>query len=110
MRAQVLQQEVIGKRLGKRVAVRTACQVNSTFIRAARFILTRPGCTLFGSKMMILVGGPDWPTSVLTGILKLPVLPMLFGSLPVVMLIAPTAVLGACLIMANRSAAARSVA
>ena len=56
----IIQQEVIGRRLGERVTIRAACQINSTFIRAARFVLTQPGCT-FG-KMMILCGGPDWPT------------------------------------------------
>ena len=44
-----LQQEVIGRRLGERVWVRELCQVNSTFIQAARFVLTQPGCT-FGKS------------------------------------------------------------
>ena len=47
--ALVIQQEVIGRRLGERVAVRAWCQVNSTFIQAARFVLTQPGCT-FGKS------------------------------------------------------------
>ena len=96
----VLQQEVIGRRLGERIGVRAACQVNSTFIRAARFVLVQPGCT-FG-KTMILCGGPDWPTSVLTGILRLSVLKMLLGSAPVVIIIVPCCMLGACMVMANR--------
>ena len=95
-----LQQEVIGKRLGRRIGVRAACQINSTFIRAARFVLTQPGCN-FG-KTMILCGGPDWPTSVLTGILDLSVVKMLIGSIPVIIIILPCCALGACLIMANR--------
>ena len=74
----ILQQEVIGRFLGGRVAVRAACQINSSFIRAARFVLTQPGCT-FG-KTMILCGGPDWPTSVLTGILRLSCPKMLLGT------------------------------
>ena len=96
----VLQQEVIGKRLGRHIGVRAACQINSTFIRAARFVLTQPGCT-FG-KSMILCGGPDWPTSVLTGILNLSVIKMLIGSAPVVIIIVPCTVLGACFVMVNR--------
>ena len=96
----VLQQEGIGRRLGAHISVRATCQINSTFIRAARFVLTQPGCT-FG-KTMILCGGPDWPTSVLTGILRLSVGKMLFGSLPVVIIILPCCVLGATLVMANR--------
>jgi hypothetical protein len=43
--------------------------VNSVTIRAVKKILSKPGMSL--EKVYILVGGPDWPTSVLTGILKL---------------------------------------
>eukprot|EP00976_Prorocentrum_cordatum_P069852 1179713-Prorocentrum_minimum.AAC.1 len=43
-------------------------------------------------KVMILVGGPDWPTSVLTGILELNVFAMLLGSLPVMLLVVPCTV------------------
>jgi hypothetical protein len=96
----VVQQEGIGKRLGRNIGVRAACQINSTFIRAARFVLTQDGCT-FG-KTMILCGGPDWPTSVLTGILRLSVVKMLLGSLPVVVIIFPCTVLGASLLMVKR--------
>ena len=41
-------------------------------------------------KVMILIGGPDWPTSVLTGILNLSYVQMLIGSLPVILLTGPT--------------------
>ena len=51
---------------------------------------------------MILCGGPDWPTSVLTGILNLSVIKMLIGSAPVVIIIVPCTVLGACFVMVNR--------
>jgi len=51
---------------------------------------------------MILCGGPDWPTSVLTGILRLSCVKMLIGSLPVVLIIIPSTALGACLAMSNR--------
>jgi len=44
-----------------------------------------------------LVGGPDWPTSVLTGILHLNLGAMLLGSTPILLLIAPTCVAGAML-------------
>ena len=45
----------------------------------------------------ILVGGPDWPTSVLCGILGLDLLPILLGTLPVFLLILPTVMGGAFL-------------
>ena len=52
---------------------------------------------------MILCGGPDWPTSVLTGILRLSLTKMLIGSLPVVLVIIPSTALGACMVMTNRA-------
>lgn len=47
--------------------------------------------------MCCLVGGPDWPTSVLTGIMRLSLPQMLLGTLPVFFLIAPSCVAGAML-------------
>lgn len=75
-----MQQKIIGERLGTRVTVRRAVQVNSPTMKAIKLILNKPGMS-FG-KVMILVGGPDWPTSVTTGIMKLSVFQMLLGSLP----------------------------
>ena len=95
-----IQQEVFGRRLGAHISVRAACQVNSAAIRAGRFVLAQPGCS-FG-KTMILCGGPDWPTSVLTGILRLPLGQMLFGSIPVILVIVPSTAAGACLSMSDR--------
>eukprot|EP00308_Calcidiscus_leptoporus_P008272 CAMPEP_0119361180 /NCGR_PEP_ID=MMETSP1334-20130426/8554_1 /TAXON_ID=127549 /ORGANISM="Calcidiscus leptoporus, Strain RCC1130" /LENGTH=849 /DNA_ID=CAMNT_0007376127 /DNA_START=40 /DNA_END=2589 /DNA_ORIENTATION=- len=96
----VIQQEVIGRRLGRHVEVRAACGLNSALIRAARFVLTQPGCSV--GKTIILCGGPDWPTSVLTGMMKLSCPKMLFGSIPVILLILPATFLGGCLTMANK--------
>jgi len=45
--------------------------------------------------MAILVGGPDWPTSVLTGILRLNPVEMLIGTMPVLALILPCVMAGA---------------
>jgi hypothetical protein len=96
----VIQQEGIGRFLGARKSVRATVGVNSTLMRAARFVLTRPGCSF--SKSMLLCGGPDWPTSVITGILKLSCVSMLVGSLPVVFVILPSVGSGACLMMKKR--------
>lgn len=62
-------------------------------IKAIRLILTKPGLGI--DKIAILCGGPDWPTSVLTGILKLSVFKMLFGTIPVVFLVFPCVMSGA---------------
>ena len=40
--------------------------------------------TSFGA-ICVLVGGPDWPTSVLCGILKLPLPKILLGTTPIVL-------------------------
>ena len=65
--AVVMQQKAIGEQLGKRVWVRSLVNVNSITMRAIRRILLTPGLSL--AKVCILVGGPDWPVSVTTGIL-----------------------------------------
>jgi len=44
---------------------------------------------------------PDWPTSVLCGIMKLRLLQIMLGTVPIVFLIAPTSVSGAFLYMAS---------
>jgi len=67
--------------------------VNSRLIKAIRLILQKPGISL--AKVSILCGGPDWPTAVLTGILKLDVRQMLLGLSPIWMLTVPTSMAGA---------------
>ena len=58
---------IFGKRLGGRPAVRGMVGINSLTIRAIRRLLLKPGVTF--AKVMLLLGGPDWPTAVLSGIL-----------------------------------------
>jgi len=55
------------------VRVRAACSINSRFMRCARCVLEEPQPFSWG-KVMILCGGPDWPTSVATGVMGLSVL------------------------------------
>ena len=82
------QQKVIGGMLGAKVGVRQTVGVNSITIRAIRMILQEKG--LNGKKIAILVGGPDWPTSVLTGILKQSYVNMIVGSAPFIVTIPMT--------------------
>jgi len=91
-----VQQKGFGEQLGKKVAIRKAVGVNSITIRAIKKILTKPGLSI--GKVAILVGGPDWPTSVLTGILRLSLPAMLFGSIPVLFLITPTVLAGSLML------------
>ena len=63
------EQEGIG-RFGKRyVQVRSLCAVNTHTMRTIKLILQRPGISV--AKTAILVGGPDWPTSVISGVMGL---------------------------------------
>ena len=88
-----IQQQVIGRLLQSNVSVRVWCNVNTKFMRTVHIMLTQKGCTF--EKSLILVSGPDWPTSVLTGILGLNPFEMLIGSIPVVLFILPSVLAGA---------------
>lgn len=95
------QQKVIGAKMGGKVAVRRMVGVNSVTIRAIKKILERPGLPV--NKMLILVGGPDWPTSVLTGILGLSYKQMVLGSSPFLLSISVTVLAGALMLKAGES-------
>ena len=88
-----LEQVAIGMTLGQKLIVRQFVQINSPEIKAIKLILDTPG--LNAKKCSILLGGPDWPTSVLTGILRLNVCSMLVGSSPFFFLNTPTVIGGA---------------
>ena len=103
-----VQQKGFGERLGSNVTVRTFCQVNSISIRAISRILDGDGLTK--GKVAILCGGPDWPTSVLTGILGKSLVQMLLGSMPVIFLVAPCALAGAFQLKKTDSAQYASLA
>ena len=65
---QVLQQKIFGELMGQSVKVRATVGVNSNLIKAIKFELMKPGVSV--AKVCIMCGGPDWPTSVLCGILR----------------------------------------
>ena len=60
-----VQQKMIGGSLGGNVGVKQMVAINSEGIRAMRVILSENGFT--ARKVVVLVGGPDWPVSVLCG-------------------------------------------
>jgi len=93
--AHVLQQKAIGEGFSGRVGVRALVGPNSEQMRATRFILSQPGMTV--AKCALLCGGPDWPTSVICGLLHLDVFDMLRGLLPVILFTTPGTMLGALL-------------
>ncbi|EKX38638.1 hypothetical protein GUITHDRAFT_144035 [Guillardia theta CCMP2712] len=89
----VLQQKVFGEMMGKSVKIRSMVGINSETIKAIKVILAKKGMSV--GKVMLLVGGPDWPTSVLTGILHCSVVEMQIGTLPIIVPIAFTVMTGA---------------
>jgi hypothetical protein len=90
------QQKLFGEQMSHSVTVRSFVGVNSVSIRAIKLILQQKCLTL--PKVAILCGGPDWPTSVLAGILRLPLQQMMMGTIPIYFLIVPTVLAGAFLI------------
>jgi len=88
--AAALEQKAIGVPFASSVAVKKFVGVHSEFMKAMRCILSEPRLSV--GKICILSFGPDFPTSVLTGILDLPLVPMLLGTLPVVVVILPTCI------------------
>eukprot|EP01062_Namystynia_karyoxenos_P015959 TRINITY_DN15827_c0_g4_i1.p1 TRINITY_DN15827_c0_g4~~TRINITY_DN15827_c0_g4_i1.p1 ORF type:complete len:1169 (+),score=366.64 TRINITY_DN15827_c0_g4_i1:386-3892(+) len=102
------QQKLIGAKMGHKVKVRSFVGINSMSIRAIRHILQRPGMSM--DKVAILVGGPDWPTSVLTGILGMSLPQMLLGSCPVLVPLSLTVVAGACMLKADSGGTWESLA
>lgn len=94
-----LQQKMIGENLSRYVTVRQFVSVNSTVMKAMRLVLSQEGLSI--PKVAILIGGPDWPTSVLCGIMRLSLPQIILGTTPVVFLILPTCVTGALLYMAS---------
>ena len=94
-----LQQKCIGGFLAGKAWIRQLVGVNSDMIRTMKLILGEPGLGL--AKVAILVGGPDWPTSVLCGIMGLKLGPVLVGTLPVWALIWPTVLSGTFLYLSG---------
>lgn len=80
----MLQQKAIGEPLGNRVSVRAMCAVNTPQMRAIKVILLQKGLPL--DKLAVLCGGPDWPTSVLCGIIRVPLHEAMLGTAPVIVL------------------------
>eukprot|EP00916_Digyalum_oweni_P016855 GHVL01027664.1.p1 GENE.GHVL01027664.1~~GHVL01027664.1.p1 ORF type:complete len:792 (+),score=116.07 GHVL01027664.1:53-2428(+) len=97
----VLQQKLFGELMSQNLTIQSLCGVNTVPIRAIEMCLRRPGISV--DKVSILIGGPDWPTSVLTGILRLSVFQMLLGSSPVIILVVPCVLAGAFLLKTGES-------
>jgi len=101
MTACTLQQKGIGEQLGGHVSIRRAVGIHTAPIRAIENVLKQPGLSV--GKCMILCGGPDWPTSVLAGILRLSLWQCLLGTCPIILSIVPMALTGSFYLKRNES-------
>merc|ERR1719486_1393824 len=82
-----MQQKMIGEVLGSRPWVRQLAGVHKVTVRCLEAIMRKPGLSM--GKVAILCGGPDWPVSVLAGILKCSLFQMLLGTTPIILFVAP---------------------
>jgi len=87
-----LQQKLIGEKMSHYVYIRQYAKINSGPLRAAKFIVLEKKLS-FG-KVAYLIGCPDWPVSVLCGIMRVDLLPILVATIPVVVVIIPTTLSG----------------
>jgi len=87
-----VQQVIIGGMLGKFLWVRQTVGVHKVAVRSIEAELRRPGFTM--GKVAILCGGPDWPTSVLAGMLGLSLVQCELGTLPIIFFVIPCALTG----------------
>lgn len=94
-----LQQKAIGEQLSHKVKVRQFVSINSTLMKSMRIVLGEKGLSI--PKVAILIGGPDWPTSVLCGIMRLDLFQIILGTTPIVFLIFPTCLTGALMYMSS---------
>lgn len=88
-----MQQKLIGETLGQSTAIQQQCGIHKAGIRAIECVLRKKGWSI--GKVAILCGGPDWPTSVMAGLLRLPLFQMLLGTVPIILFIAPCVMTGA---------------
>eukprot|EP00802_Teleaulax_amphioxeia_P003466 Tamp_03469.p1 GENE.Tamp_03469~~Tamp_03469.p1 ORF type:complete len:901 (-),score=134.32 Tamp_03469:1009-3624(-) len=96
----LLQQKVFGELLGKSLWVRSTLGVNQPIMKAIHLILQEKGLTM--GKVAILVGGPDWPTSVLTGVLRCSAFQMQIGTAPVLVPIACIVLTGGAMLQTGK--------
>ncbi|CAK0823654.1 unnamed protein product [Prorocentrum cordatum] len=97
-----IQQKLIGSRLGKHIRIRQICGVHTSQMRTVESVLRKPGLSV--GKVAILCGGPDWPVSVLCGILDLPLLQCELGTTPIIFYIIPCGLCGSMYLRAGDGA------
>jgi len=87
-----IQQKCIGGMLGRSLWVRRTVCVHRLAIRCMEAELKVKGWT--AGKVAILCGGPDWPTSVIAGVLGLSLWECEIGTIPIIGFVLPCALTG----------------
>lgn len=87
-----IQQRVIGGSLGYSLRIKSQVGVHKPLIRAIERVLSEPGLSI--GKCAIACGGPDWPTSVLAGLLELSLAEMEMATIPIIFFVAPCTLSG----------------
>jgi len=82
-----VQQKCIGGVLGQSIWVRQTVGVHKVAIRCIEAEMRKPGWTM--GKVAILCGGPDWPVSVLAGVLGLSLIQCEIGTIPIIFFVGP---------------------
>lgn len=90
----VVMQYLFGEVMARNPKIQRMIGVHTVSTMALTRILNDPGLQL--DKAAILCGGPDWPTVVLCGILRVGIGRTLVGELPNVFVVVPYAYAGAC--------------
>ena len=93
MVAHVAEQKLIGEPFRKSVKVRSMVGVNSRTMKAANYILKSKGINM--GKVMLLCFGPDWPTSVLAGLLGANCWQCVLALSPMLLCTTPATLMGA---------------
>lgn len=88
-----MQQKGIGECMSKNKKVLQMCGVHTPFMQGIKNLLMVKGMTL--AKVGILMGGPDWPTSVLAGILRCSLFQCILGTTPCFFLASASVIAGA---------------
>ncbi|CAE8629632.1 unnamed protein product [Polarella glacialis] len=92
----VAAQYLTGFYMGKSVKIQQMVGVDQVAIRAVEKILR--SATFSFPKVAVMVGGPDWPVSVLCGILRLNLWSILMATCPIIVVLSPCVIAGALMV------------
>merc|ERR1740129_1422763 len=86
---------MLGIFMGTSMRIRYMVGLHTPAMRAVELVLRTGDCECNQGRIAIINGMPDWPTSVLCGMIGLRITTTLFWTIPTVLVVAPTVVSGA---------------